>query len=221
MDEGVSECVFCHKKGEGGFLISSLSPPPRTWLYASDDQAPPTLGAPSCRTASKAAPPDARFRAAAVAGVVMSPTSVLQPATARILSRSTPTMREPTGRALAATCSQPPGAAHRSSTERAPSRKPNWRFSWMSLKAARERNLRMKAERGEGGGQGLWGSVFFLAAGGRWKGGQERRGHARSKPVLRNAHTGLLYHTLHTLGCRHGAARGVEGHPAGATRKPS
>lgn len=35
-----------------------------------------------------------------------------------------------------------PGAAHRSSTDRHLSRKPNWRLSWTSLKAARERKLR-------------------------------------------------------------------------------
>jgi len=51
-------------------------------------------------------------------------------------------MSDPTGSVFAATCSQPPGAAHKSSTERAPSRKANWRLSWMSLKAARERKLK-------------------------------------------------------------------------------
>jgi len=38
-----------------------------------------------------------------------------------------------------ATCSQPPGAAHRSMAARAPLKKSYLRFSWMSLKAERER----------------------------------------------------------------------------------
>ena len=50
-----------------------------------------------------------------------------------------PTMTLFTGMYLAATCSQPPGAAHRSIVHLAFSRKPYFLFSWINLKAERAR----------------------------------------------------------------------------------
>jgi hypothetical protein len=58
---------------------------------------------------------------------------------ARIGSRSTPIMRLDAGIVLDATCSQPPGAAHRSSKTPHLERKSYFLLSWISLKAARER----------------------------------------------------------------------------------
>lgn len=55
-------------------------------------------------------------------------------------TKSTPMMIEfCCGMFLAATCSQPPGAAHRSMTHLAEARKSYLRFSWTSLNAERAR----------------------------------------------------------------------------------
>mmetsp|Transcript_2033 Transcript_2033/g.7099 ORF Transcript_2033/g.7099 Transcript_2033/m.7099 type:complete len:255 (-) Transcript_2033:77-841(-) len=109
-------------------------------VYASRAHAPPTLGAPSCSTTSKASTsPEARFTAWRHRSVVMSSTSVVTPRMGRIGARSTPTMVAPSGMYFCATCSHPPGAAHRSRHERADARKSYLRLSCTSLNAARER----------------------------------------------------------------------------------
>lgn len=69
----------------------------------------------------------------------MSSTKVVHPRMGLMGARSTPTMSELIGMYFAATCSQPPGAAHRSMHARAPLKKSYLRLSWTSLNEARER----------------------------------------------------------------------------------
>ena len=110
-------------------------------MYISVAKAPPTLGAPSWRTTSNRLPPDSLCSFSRHDVVVMSSTNVFAPRTGLIGTKSTPMMRAEMGRCFAHTCSQPPGAAHRSSTPLASFKKPCFLFNWMSLNAARERYL--------------------------------------------------------------------------------
>jgi hypothetical protein len=120
-----------------------------TCVYASLLHAPPTLGAPSCTTQSNLLPFASFFSAVLHAWVVMSCTRVLTPRMGLMGTRSTPRMSEVSGMVLAATCSHPPGAAHRSSSALHPLSRSYFRLSWMSLKAARERYLPSKGGSGE------------------------------------------------------------------------
>lgn len=84
-------------------------------------------------------PPMSRFRSVRHCGVVMSSVCVMTPRMGLMGIRSTPMIVDPLGMYLAATCSHPPGAAHRSMTHPADARKSYFLFSWMSLKAERAR----------------------------------------------------------------------------------
>ena len=68
----------------------------------------------------------------------MSSVREIQPGMGFIGNRSTPTMMLETGMFCWATCIQPPGAAHKSMHTRDFWRNSNLRFSWISLKAARD-----------------------------------------------------------------------------------
>lgn len=99
----------------------------------------PTFGAPSWSTTSALRPVMSRFRSARHCGVVMSSWCVMTPRMGLIGIKSTPMIVEPDGMYLAAICSQPPGAAHRSTRTFALARKSYFLLSWMSLKALRAR----------------------------------------------------------------------------------
>lgn len=71
--------------------------------------------------------------------VVISSTRVIHLGMGLIATKSTPIMIEFAGICFAATCSHPPGAAHKSITQRAVERKSYFLLSWISLKADRAR----------------------------------------------------------------------------------
>ena len=70
---------------------------------------------------------------------LISSANVMQRGIGLMFTRSTPTIRLFDGMCLLATCSQPPGAAHKSIQHREFSRKWNFLLSCTSLYAARER----------------------------------------------------------------------------------